>query len=91
MACHGGRGKTIRVSIREGRLHAMEDLDLDLDLGQLDLEASTRLKDLFLTAASHARSHDDRPSEDFLTGLASLMDTLQRAQRQHEGDSPDLV
>ncbi len=65
----------------------MEDLDLDLDLGQLDQAASERLKDLFLSAASHARSHDDRSSENFLAGLASLMDTLQRTQWPQETDS----
>ncbi len=56
------------------------EIDLDLDLGQLDLAASERLKDLFLTAASQARSYDDISCEHFLTGLASLMETLQRSQ-----------
>ena len=56
------------------------EVDLDLDLGQLDLAASERLKDLFLTAASQARSYDDSACEHFLTGLASLMETLQRSQ-----------
>ncbi len=69
----------------------MEDLDLDLDLGQLDLAASERLKGLFLTAASDARSHDDQPSENFLAGLASLMDTLQRTQWPQETDSSSLA
>lgn len=65
----------------------MEDLDLDLDLGQLDLAASERLKDLFLTAASHARTHDDDASENFLTGLASLMDTIQRTHWAQDSDN----
>ena len=69
----------------------MEDLDLDLDLGHLDLAASERLKDLFLTAASHARSHDDDASETFLTGLASLMDTIQRAHWSQGPDGPTSV
>ena len=56
------------------------ELDLDLDLGQLDLAASERLKDLFLTAASQARNYDDVACEHFLTGLASLMETLQLSQ-----------
>lgn len=56
------------------------EIDLDLDLGQLDLAASERLKDLFLTAASQARSYDDAACEHFLAGLASLMETLQRTQ-----------
>ena len=56
------------------------EMDLDLDLGQLDLAASERLKDLFLTAASQARSYDDDACEHFLAGLASLMETLQRSQ-----------
>ena len=58
----------------------MDNCELDLDLGQLDLAAAERLKDLFLTAASQARAHDDDACEQFLTGLASLMETLQRSQ-----------
>jgi hypothetical protein len=56
------------------------EMDLDLDLGQLDLAASERLKDLFLTAASQARDYDDVACEHFLAGLASLMETLQRSR-----------
>jgi hypothetical protein len=77
----------VTVLARQERPYEMEDLDLDLDLGRLDLAASERLKDLFLTAASHARSHDDDASENFLTGLASLMDTIQRTQWPRKSDS----
>ncbi len=63
-----------------------EDLDIDLDLGKLDWAASERLKDLFLTAASEARSHDDDACEHFLAGLASLMETLQRSQWPQQAD-----
>jgi hypothetical protein len=81
----------VTVLALQERPYDMEDLDLDLDLGQLDLAASERLKDLFLAAASHARSHDDDASENFLAGLASLMDTIQRTQWPRKSDSSNML
>ena len=65
----------------------MDSVDCDLDLGQLDYAATERLKDLFLMAASNARDHDDDSCEHFLAGLASLMESLQRAQWPKAADS----
>lgn len=66
------------------------EIDLDLDLGQLDMAAAERLKGLFLMAASEARSYDDHACEHFLTGLASLMETLQRSQWPHAFNGPKI-
>lgn len=62
------------------------ELEIDLDLGRLDRAASERLKDLFLTAASQARCHNDDACEHFLAALASLMETLQRSQWPQDAD-----
>lgn len=66
------------------------EIDLDLDLGLLDMAAAERLKDLFLAAASQARTHDDHACEHFLAGLASLMETLQRSHWPHAFNGPKI-
>ena len=67
------------------------EIDLDLDLGELDMASAERLKGLFLMAASQARSYNDEACEHFLTGLASLMETLQRSQWPHAFKGPNLA